>query len=364
MGRYIGRMLEAAVDWDHRMGTLYKSDFWWEGMSPGLKTLNEDGNGGQVSADVYRRDPDQYIYLSVIFRFLRLLAIARRFEAQAFYINTREARKRQLKFLSYAKSFIWVVTDSELSPNDGMPGFDHFRNEQLRPLLDLCYKDYGGKKSKSKAPRGEPIFDWRRFLTLLKDNDAEDKREIDKALEFFDDLRPIEYIVPEGQKRRRWERLVCLHLLAINFIMAFGYSWQQRVVADNRELALNFLSRDKVVADSFKAGLDGLGFDRKGEMKRLRSDLDELCERPVYDTLQDRHEIYACTNIVKDHSPCRDWAAKRTDLPQVTELPFTSRCLLLQTSPASRSRGLAGQRLRRGRPRWAALPGGRPTGRT
>jgi hypothetical protein len=146
------------------------------GMSPGLQTLNKDGNEQQVPPDIYRRDPDQYLYLSVTFRFLRLLAIARRFEAQAFYINTREARKRQLKFLAYAKSFIWVVTDPTLSPNDGLPGYDHFRNEQLRPLLDLCYRDYGGKPSKSIAPQGEPIFDWRRFLTLLKDDDPEDKR--------------------------------------------------------------------------------------------------------------------------------------------------------------------------------------------
>lgn len=340
MGRYIGRMLEAAVDWDHRMETLYERNFWWVAMSPGLKTPSNDSNEQSASPD-YRRDPEQYLYLSVVFRFLRLLAIARRFEAQAFYINTREARKQQPQFLCYAKSFIWVMTDSTLSPDDQIPGIDHFPNEEIRPLLDLCYRDYGGKQSKSKAPQGEPIFDWRRFLTLLADEDSEDKREIDKVLKFFEDLRPIEYtsneesgtdFVPEGHKRRRWERLVCLDLLAINFIMTFGYSWQKQNVAENRERALHFLSRDKVATDAFRAGLDSLGLDRRREMKRLRSDLDKLRKDPAYGFLPDSHKVYACTNKVEDYSPCRDWARRRLDAPQGTEVPLTSYCPLLQAS--------------------------------
>src|SRR5271165_1220963 len=194
MGRYTGRMLEAAVDWDHRMATLYDDHAYWQGMSPHSQMPNQENNENsestkdpQLQAAVRdaRRDPDQYLYLSVVFRFLRLLAVARRFEAQAFYINAKESTGHPMEFLCYAKSFLWVMTDSSLSPDDGMPARDHFLNEELRPLLDLCYRDYGGKPSKSRAPQGEPIFDWRRFLTLLEDKNPESRREIDKALGFF-----------------------------------------------------------------------------------------------------------------------------------------------------------------------------------
>ena len=131
MGRYIGRMLEAAVDWDHRMGTLYDQEFYWQGMSPYSQKPNKENKENKESKEDDQlqvpvidacRDPDQYLYLSVVFRFLRLLAIARRFEAQAFYINAKESTGHDpLVFLSYAKSFLWVMTDSSLSPGMACP---------------------------------------------------------------------------------------------------------------------------------------------------------------------------------------------------------------------------------------------------
>ena len=70
--RYKGRVLEAALDWDRRMSQLYEGTYCW--MDP------PDGD---------RLHEREYYYHSVVFRFLQLTAIARRFEAEAFYIDPR-----------------------------------------------------------------------------------------------------------------------------------------------------------------------------------------------------------------------------------------------------------------------------------
>jgi hypothetical protein len=67
IGEYHGRMLEAATDWDRRMQQLY--DNKGENMNPGKE---------------HRYDRNQYLYMSVVFRFLSLVGIARKFEARAF----------------------------------------------------------------------------------------------------------------------------------------------------------------------------------------------------------------------------------------------------------------------------------------
>ncbi len=78
IGRYQARMVEAAVDWDRRMMQLYSGEH--KHMHPGA-----DG----------RRDHRQYLYQSVVFRFLSLLSLARRFEAEAFYIKYQMQRKKR-----------------------------------------------------------------------------------------------------------------------------------------------------------------------------------------------------------------------------------------------------------------------------
>jgi hypothetical protein len=374
MGEYTGRLLEAAVDWDRRMNQMYNRAYLWKQLFPGDEERISGHHPSPPLAHEHRRAPEEYGYHSLVFRFLRLLAIARRFEAEAFYINAKladeegRATRRSpltsrllrrpsgawpLEFLCYAKSFIWVMTYSELTPDDHMPALDHFLNDEFRPLLDLCYRDYGGSDSSSKAPAGEPIFDWRRFLTLLRnDLDDESRREIDKALEYFDGLSPVEYTfgterypepVPEGQKRRRWERLVCLHLLALNFIETFGYSWQ-RDVEDRRKLALHFLSRDEHVTKTFRNGLDTLGLSHQKQMISLRADLAGLKENnPFYGALIEcRDKGYVCTNKRKDDSPCQDWYVKHDDYLSSPSMPSAMKkdqctdglhCLLPQVGP-------------------------------
>jgi len=114
MGEYTGRMLEAAIDWDRRMMQLYEywekpdendPDLGWHMMCPGWLDRLERKDGSPGAIALYRRDPREYFYLSVVFRFLSLLAIARRFEAEAFYVDARHIKnhRNELYFLRYAK---------------------------------------------------------------------------------------------------------------------------------------------------------------------------------------------------------------------------------------------------------------------
>jgi hypothetical protein len=319
MGQYTGRMLEAAIDWDRRMMQLYK--YWdpegedkepddpkenvqeagWRQMCPGWGQRLE-GKTGPDDLARYRRDPSEYFYLSVVFRFLSLLAIARRFEAEAFYLDARHLKhhSNELRFLCYTKSFLWAMTYSDLSPKDGLPGKDHFNSDKIRPMLDLCYKELGPLEAKamqgdaeaphagSTSPTGQPIFDWARFLVLIQYKSGEPDEfhpDIDQVLEFFDELRPVDYWTDDTGKvfkRRRWERLICLHLLTLNFIATFGFPWQTRSAKKNRDRAIGFLSMDNKVINAFVKGSDEwLGLDKQDHMIELIHALEEARNRTL-----------------------------------------------------------------------------------
>ena len=244
IGEYHGRMLEAAADWDRRMQQLYDNE--GKHMNPGEK---------------HRYDRDQYLFLSVVFRFLSLVGIARKFEATAFYIDSRIAKGKELDFLRYAKGFLWVMTFSDLTPHDGMPARDHFLNDEFRPLLDMCYRRVEKVLPEDDPKAGEIVFDWRRFRAIINqsrpgpeatadsdnsetkakedldpDGESLDRDSVDairQVLAFFDGIKPAEHERSEKKpqleyKRRRWDRIVCLHLLVICFIGTFGYSWQKK----------------------------------------------------------------------------------------------------------------------------------------
>jgi hypothetical protein len=250
IGKYHGRMLEAAVDWDRRMRQLY--DEQWKYMCPGEK----------------RYEHEQYLYHSVIFRFLSLLSIARKFEAEAFFIDSQIASGRQIDFLRYAKSFLWVATHSDLTEDDDMPGRDHFRSDEFRPLLDACYRRVPGVLPEDKPTADEVVFDWRRYRAMIDQAqagqadqartgqsmngqspkldfdtlDLDTRNVILQVLNFFEGIRPEEYTrkhekdeatgeVRETEtlvKRRRWDRIVCMHVLVLCFIGTFGYPWQKK----------------------------------------------------------------------------------------------------------------------------------------
>jgi hypothetical protein len=291
-------MLEAAVDWDRRMKQLYDGEYQWLDVK------------GQT------RDPEHYYFQSLVYRFLSLLSIARRFEREAYYINSRIAKEKELEFLRYSKSFIWAMTNPKITPNDDMPGIDHFRHDAFRPVLDLCYENI--PELPGAAGGGDIIFDYRRFRAILTASApvldepqnhldtqgggvqlvATYRSEIDEVLNFFQGLKPNEPFptssqspdiphnpenpeglgnsgeprTPEPPKtadvRRRWDRLVCLHLLTLGFIGSFGYEWQQWV-QKARKRAVSELSSDRVAAKAFLDDIDRMGLSEQKEMRKF-----------------------------------------------------------------------------------------------
>jgi hypothetical protein len=148
-----------------------------------------------------------------VFRFASLLAIARKFETHAFYINSRIAKDRETEFLRYAKSFVWVMTHPELTPKDDQPGRDHFRNDEFRPMLDLCYLPLKGMDDSTSSRDGmDPISDWRRYWALLEatqdgesgeqGEEVQHHGEVEVLLKFFDGLDRYDEVRAESETTR------------------------------------------------------------------------------------------------------------------------------------------------------------------
>lgn len=263
--RYKGRMLEAALDWDRRMMQLYEGAYVW---------LDPD--------DDKRTDVSEYYFQSVVFRFLQLTAIARRFEAEAFYIDPSIAQGKDFDLLRYAKAMLWVMIHAELSPDDGQPGEDHFRSDAFRPLLDFCYSSAPIQGETSEADGGrllpetrtrddELVFDLERYLAMLRcaDGGHGSKGYVDELLALFDGVRPDDYAA-DGRPRRRWDRLVALHLVTLAFIDACGYDWHNRDVSERVDLACQMLLYPEDLARELDYWLPRLGLADETEVVRVR----------------------------------------------------------------------------------------------
>lgn len=258
ISRYHGRVLEAALDWDRRAVQIHRGRY---------DMLDPD--------DDKRLDPDQYYYQSVIFRFLQLMAIARRFEAEAFYFDARIAKDRDFDLLRYAKAFLWVMIHAELSPRDGLENLDHFRSDAFRPLLDLCYAepvDDGGHPllPATRSRQGELIFDRERCMAILhRGEELGHGRQVRELLEFFDGIRPDEFDAT-GRQRRRWDRLVALHLLVLAFVHKCGYSWhREEDFASTARAVADLLLDPQNLAEEFARWLPRLGLGDDEEIALL-----------------------------------------------------------------------------------------------
>src|SRR5439155_5054631 len=111
IGRYHGRLVEAADAWHNRMNNLYKYD--------GEGRLDAGGRYGEL----------EYYFGTTVYRFVALCSLARRFEAEAFFFDARIAERADLDFIKFAKAFRWLMTDLELVdgiPYDGWQARDHF----------------------------------------------------------------------------------------------------------------------------------------------------------------------------------------------------------------------------------------------
>jgi hypothetical protein len=255
---YHGRLLEMARDWNHRMWQLYEPDGrdgrWLtvtgraedepsaesEDAKPKPCAIYEEDLSDN---EAFARFVEQYMYRSYVFRFLAVCGIARKFEAQAFLIDSRVAEPTDLYLLKYAKAFMWVMTAPSLHhpEDDGMPGRDHFRNDEFRPMLDACYD-------------GVDVFDVARFHALVRDQG--ERERLWPVFDFFDGLRYDE------EDRYRWDRLVAFHLLLMAYLETIGddlgYNWRP-AGQDNFKRAAQQFHHGHTARNLLKGVQDDLG---------------------------------------------------------------------------------------------------------
>jgi hypothetical protein len=214
IGNYHGRLLEAAISLNYRLGQIYsKRDRHW---------LDVDGR-------YTRRWPRHYFFNSTIYRFMAFVALANHFEREAIYIDSRISDETDSLFLYYVKALRWTLTDTQLF--DGMSygdeAVDHFYTDHLRRMCASVWQE-----------DGKGLID----LRALEDHLGSD-HELDAVLKFFDGLDP------DDESRLRWDRLVAFQLVLMGFIENFGYEihrteqrWFDAVARRmRREVATNLL---------------------------------------------------------------------------------------------------------------------------
>jgi len=308
--KYHGRLLEVALDWDRRMRQLYEHESSTTRRGDSYET-------DDVWLELLRGkdflSPNEYLFRSYVFRFLALCALARKFESEAFFIDAQYARRRDFDFLKFTKAFLWAMTSTDLHPDD-LPGQSHFPNDQLRPLLDQCYRPIGARPPFEwpESSARDTIFDvdylhalvahereqfaaelpaenfHRRPTGRTRQRTVEDDGEVQsvdepilegnlavpgdfhKVIAYFDGIhRDTSEGDRAGQLRiHRWDRLCVLHLLVIAFIGEFGYDWQ---VPKQRHLdaAVDQIVEDTVIV-SFLASFDHLGFPETARWRDRR----------------------------------------------------------------------------------------------
>jgi hypothetical protein len=231
IGRYHGRLVEAADAWRNRMNNLY-----------------DHQASGHMAVHGSFTEPDYYFGTSV-YRFMTLAALARRFEAEAFYLDARIADRADLDILKYAKAFRWIMTDLALVQSleyDAWGAPDHFLNDRYRGLCDAFAPGDG--------------------LPSLAEFEARSGHEpqLEPVLCFFDGLQADE-------DRLRWDRLVAHHLLVSGFLNLAGYDMQH---SDDEYLAkVVGQFRQPRIAANLVAAIDKLGLGGEANAARIQSAL-------------------------------------------------------------------------------------------
>jgi len=187
IGRYQGRMLEAAETLSHRLWNLYENE--------GKGWLDVGG----------RYDGYSYYHSSFVYRFVGFYALTRRFESEAILIDSRIADEKDLDFLKFAKAFAWAICDVALFENiayDTKYATDHFFRDRLRQICDDCVE-------------GDKLLGYEELQSLLRTTSG-----FEVVFRFFDGLK-------KSEPRFRWDRLIAIHLLLLAFINSFGYDMQE-----------------------------------------------------------------------------------------------------------------------------------------
>jgi hypothetical protein len=238
IARYHGGLLEHATGWNYRMFNLFGR--------AGNRWLERNGE---------YRDESHYYFHSSAYRFLALLTLAQQFESEQIFIDARYVEERELDFVKFVKAFHWVMSDVALYRGiayDEEAGPDHFMSDRLRAICEAFAEE-------QRAPS------FRQFEARVLRPGVHEP-ELDLVFQFFDGLSPNKHPL-------RWDRLICLHLLATAFVTTFGYDWQ-RPKARHITTALGQIQR-KQVFENFVDWLPRLGLDQQEcllEVRRLAED--------------------------------------------------------------------------------------------
>jgi hypothetical protein len=236
IAKYRGRIIETAEVLNHRMWNLYQNE------SKGW--MDRQGN----------YDDAQYYFKSWAYRFLNFLAIARLFEKEAIFIDSRIAERTDLVFIKYVKAFGWATCDVALFSGvsyDDSRQKDHLFRDSLRRVCDAC----------------------------CKDGDFLDQQAVDKLLtssdyqfihRFFDGLK-------KDEDRLRWDRLVVLDLLIMAFLNSFGYDIQRSSQEDFKAV-VEHVEHGKILRN-LNGWLSKLGLDKESGAKLIRAAIQSRLEK-------------------------------------------------------------------------------------
>jgi hypothetical protein len=241
IGRYHGRVLDAAVDLHHRMVNLYGDE--WDPVR--YRRL-----------DVRGQPDDNYYYLSTVRRFLNLAALCLRFEQEATFIDARIAERGDREFLYFIRAFRWaMVSEKPFVISEGYPhgeARDHFYSDQYRALCAVISTE-------------QPFLDQRAFEALLASG-----HDLQPLLDYFDGLSPRE-------PRFRWDRLVFLHVLVMAFINAYGYPMQESRPQDFVRTLEQLQHRE--AGPKLVGRLGRLGLDRHPALVPVREAVEQTASR-------------------------------------------------------------------------------------
>jgi hypothetical protein len=197
--------------------------------------------------DVYGNYSDAgYYFNTTVHRFLHVCTLARRFEAEALYIDARIAEEDDYAFLNYLSAFLWCVTKASLFQGfdyDVEQPTDHVLGDELRMLCDSCWKD-------------EQFISLEMFVEQLKSDRSLD----DRILGFFDGINPKE-------SRLRWDKVVAFHLLLMAFLNRFGYKTQRS--EKNRFLEVVGQAHHLAVLQNLVKEFDKLGLEKDREARNV-----------------------------------------------------------------------------------------------
>lgn len=233
IGRYHGRVLEAAESLNHRLWNLQE---------------NQDKGWLRIDGDL-ERAADGYYFRTTVYRTLVLLTYLRRFQGEALFIDARIAEKGDLVFLLYAKALEWALTDVSLFEGvayDVNHPTDHLFRGHMHVACEAC--------SDADGPMSLATFENQLKAGAIG-------VALSPLFRFFDGLA--------ANDEPRWDRLVAFHLLLCSFINAFGYPMQETSRAQLHQLATTM--KHGAVQRNLIRWLARLGIGKQKHGKILRS---------------------------------------------------------------------------------------------